>query len=360
MSEVYVNVQSVVVEVAGDTFVVETPGGIQGVPGVPGPIGPQGVPGETGAVGPQGETGATGATGPQGPQGVPGPTGPTGPQGPQGVPGSDADVSAHESASDPHPQYLTDERGDARYDVLGAAASAQSAAQTYADGAVASLIGQAPETLDTLAELADALGGDPNFATTVSNELGLKAVKAGANTFTAPQTFAPTDPATVPVTAKGATAQSANLLEVRSSANALRLSVSDAGYTTIGGNLQSDNGIRLGTGVTFSTNQRWLAVQNAATAPSTVSNGVIFFAEDGVAKVRTASGVIEIGSGGGGGGAEVRSDFVAPYSYMGVAPAGTSEADPAWTITRITTTGTVAVETAVGAVWDDRTTETYS
>jgi hypothetical protein len=281
MSEVHVNVETVVVETVDGQIVVESAGGLRGPQGE---VGPQG---ETGPVGPQGEPGEQGPVGPQGP------AGPTGPQGPQGVPGSDANVSAHEAASDPHPQYLTDERGDARYDLLGAAASAQSAAESYADGAVASLIGQAPETLDTLSELAGALGNDPNFATTVSNELGTKAGKATANTFTAPQTFAPTNPATVPVTAKGATSQTANLLEVRSAADAVRLSVSDAGYTTVGGNLQSDGGIRVGTGVTYTTNQRWVAVQNAQSVPSTVSTGVIVYAEDGTLKVRTPTGVID-------------------------------------------------------------------
>lgn len=39
----------------------------------------------------------------------------TGPQGEQGPAGSDADVTAHEAAADPHPQYHNDARGDGRY-----------------------------------------------------------------------------------------------------------------------------------------------------------------------------------------------------------------------------------------------------
>ena len=42
------------------------------------------------------------------------------------------------------------------------------------DSKVAALVSQAPETLDTLDELAAALGDDPNFATTVSNQIGTK------------------------------------------------------------------------------------------------------------------------------------------------------------------------------------------
>lgn len=43
------------------------------------------------------------------------------------------------------------------------------------DTKVAALVDSAPETLNTLNELAAALGDDPNFATTVSNQIGLKA-----------------------------------------------------------------------------------------------------------------------------------------------------------------------------------------
>lgn len=44
----------------------------------------------------------------------------------------------------------------------------------YTDTKVASLVESAPETLDTLKELSDALGNDPNFATTVANQIGNK------------------------------------------------------------------------------------------------------------------------------------------------------------------------------------------
>ena len=47
---------------------------------------------------------------------------------------------------------------------------------------IASLVNQAPETLDTLDELAAALGDDPNFATTVANQIGNKADKTVAST----------------------------------------------------------------------------------------------------------------------------------------------------------------------------------
>jgi len=52
------------------------------------------------------------------------------------------------------------------------------ATRTYVDTEVSNLVDSSPQTLDTLNELAAALGDDPNFATTVSNQIGNKADKA--------------------------------------------------------------------------------------------------------------------------------------------------------------------------------------
>lgn len=49
--------------------------------------------------------------------------------------------------------------------------SANKADITYVDSEIASLIGGAPEALNTLNELAAALADDANFATTVTNQL---------------------------------------------------------------------------------------------------------------------------------------------------------------------------------------------
>ena len=48
----------------------------------------------------------------------------------------------------------------------------------------AAIVDSAPETLDTLNELAAALGDDPNFATTVTNQIAQKADKTTATTST--------------------------------------------------------------------------------------------------------------------------------------------------------------------------------
>lgn len=66
-------------------------------------------------------------------------------------------LADHESAADPHPQYLTTAEGN-----------------SIIATAVAELVGQSPVTLNTLNELAAALGNDPNFATTITTALGNK------------------------------------------------------------------------------------------------------------------------------------------------------------------------------------------
>lgn len=72
-------------------------------------------------------------------------------------------MGAHAAAADPHPQYLTNEEGDAKV-----------------AAAVAALVGPAPAVLDTLGELAAALGDDPKFAATMALALADKAPLAGA------------------------------------------------------------------------------------------------------------------------------------------------------------------------------------
>ena len=52
---------------------------------------------------------------------------------------------------------------------------AAKASTTYVDTSIANLVSSAPSTLDTLNELATALGDDPNFATTITTNLGNKA-----------------------------------------------------------------------------------------------------------------------------------------------------------------------------------------
>jgi hypothetical protein len=53
------------------------------------------------------------------------------------------------------------------------------ATKGYVDTQVSNLVDSAPGTLDTLNELAAALGDDPDFATTVTNSIATKLPLAG-------------------------------------------------------------------------------------------------------------------------------------------------------------------------------------
>lgn len=61
--------------------------------------------------------------------------------------------------------------------------STQIASTAFVRNEISNLVASAPSTLDTLNELATALGNDPNFATTITNNLAGKANLSGA-TFT--------------------------------------------------------------------------------------------------------------------------------------------------------------------------------
>lgn len=55
------------------------------------------------------------------------------------------------------------------------------ASTTYVTTAISNLVDSAPGTLDTLNELAAALGDDPDFATTITNSIATKAKKFAAS-----------------------------------------------------------------------------------------------------------------------------------------------------------------------------------
>ncbi|MBB9035587.1 tail fiber protein [Escherichia coli] len=100
----------------------------------------------------------------------------------QKVEKSGTDLAAHIAAVDPHTQYAT--KASPTFTGTPTAPtpangdnSKKLATTEFVAKALAALAGCAPETLDTLKELADALGNDPNFATTVLNKLAEKLAK---------------------------------------------------------------------------------------------------------------------------------------------------------------------------------------
>jgi len=59
-------------------------------------------------------------------------------------------------------------------DKLDGTAASLYALKTYVDGAISSLVASSPAALDTLNELAAALGDDANFSATVNASIGTK------------------------------------------------------------------------------------------------------------------------------------------------------------------------------------------
>ena len=83
-----------------------------------------------------------------------------------------ADVDANETASDAAEAALA-----GRLDVL----EADPTTKTYVDNQVAGLVDSAPGVLNTLDELAAALGDDANFATTITNSIAAVQTNVDAN-----------------------------------------------------------------------------------------------------------------------------------------------------------------------------------
>ncbi|MEG0057911.1 gp53-like domain-containing protein, partial [Hafnia sp.] len=93
-----------------------------------------------------------------------------------------SDLAKHIAAADPHTQYAPKASptftGTPTAPTPAANDNSKKLVTTeFVARAIAALAGTAPETLDTLKELADALGNDPNFATTVLNKLSEKLAK---------------------------------------------------------------------------------------------------------------------------------------------------------------------------------------
>ncbi|POY55668.1 phage tail protein [Pectobacterium versatile] len=91
-------------------------------------------------------------------------------------------LNTHNSAADPHTQYAP-KASPALTGKPTAPTAAQASNDTqvattaFVKAAVAALVNGSPAALDTLQELANALGNDPNFSTTILNSLAGKLAK---------------------------------------------------------------------------------------------------------------------------------------------------------------------------------------
>jgi len=93
-------------------------------------------------------------------------------------------MAKHIAAADPHKQYAPKESpvftGTPKAPTPAAGNSSTLLATTaFVQAAIAQLVASSPEALDTLNELAAALGNDPNFSATMMNQLAARALLAG-------------------------------------------------------------------------------------------------------------------------------------------------------------------------------------
>ncbi|SAA93074.1 phage tail-collar fiber domain-containing protein [Enterobacter hormaechei] len=89
-------------------------------------------------------------------------------------------MAAHLAAADPHTQYATKASptftGTPKAPTAAAGNNTTQLATTaFVQAALIALVNGAPATLDTLKEIAAAINNDPNFSTTITNALALKA-----------------------------------------------------------------------------------------------------------------------------------------------------------------------------------------
>ena len=110
----------------------------------------------------------------------------------------------------------------------------QIATTAFVGTAVSNLVNAAPATLNTLNELATALGNDASFATTVTTSLSGKANLASANAFTVGgHSITAEGTAIVPLFIRGAASQTADLFQTQNSASQVGLAVERGGALSV-------------------------------------------------------------------------------------------------------------------------------
>jgi hypothetical protein len=129
------------------------------------------------------------------------------------------------------------------------------ATQSYVTTAISNLIDSSPALLDTLNEIAAAIGDDANFATTVTNALALKAPLASpalTGTPTAPTATSGTNTTQIATTAFSNTAASSAVTTANTYTDAAVASLSNSisspttGYVPVGELAQPDGVATLG------------------------------------------------------------------------------------------------------------------
>ena len=240
------------------------------------PRGDTGATGATGSTGAAGSTGATGATGPTGPQGDSGVIGVTAPITNSGtstsatigidqtgitiaesqVTGLVSDLAAKLASTTAASTYETIANVALKAPLASPALTGTPTAPTATAGtnttqvattafvgtAVSNLVDAAPAALDTLNELAAALGDDANFASTVTTSLSDKASLTSANTFTTSPQQINGAASAVGLIVKANATTPGDLQQWQDSAGTVKLRVNKDGDLQINGNSIIVNG----------------------------------------------------------------------------------------------------------------------
>ena len=269
---------------------------------------------EIGDFGPPGIQGPIGPTGPEGPVGLTGPVGPTGPIGPTGVQGP---------------------TGPAGQDGFGALMYGQCNVPTSATITIGAAGVYQPTGL-TAAFDVDSVNVSAGTGFGLKNSAGgLRSVQVTA-------------------TYDGATAGTNRVLGLILALNGVPLPDTECQATTGGVNaisklhtswiLQLDDGDEVELWVANITNTANLLWKRGRLIFNGVTGG---FGDTGPVGPTGPAPPVTLR----------RHDWVAPYSYCGVALEGTGEDETGWRITRVNADGGFAV---AEGIWDNRTTEVYS
>ena len=190
-------------------------------------------------------------------------------------------------------------------------ASGDAATKGYVDTAVAGVVNAAPAALDTLNELATALGNDANFSTTVTNSIATKVAKAGdtmtgnlafsggAKVTGLPTPSASGDAATLGYVttlygstadaATSATAAATSATSASSSASAASTSASNAASSATAASGSASTATAQASAAASSATQASTSATNAATSATNAANSASAASTSQIAAASSAS-----------------------------------------------------------------------
>ena len=179
---------------------------------------------------------------------------------------SDAYADAAEAAAITSANAYTDARETAITTAYTSAiATAKAEANSYTDAAVSDLLDGAPAALDTLNELAAALGDDANFATTVTTSLATKAATTYVDSTVATAKAQAIATAAADATAKADAAESSAITSANSYTDGRETAITTA-YQAADATLQSAINTKLAATANAVSASKWATARTISLA----------------------------------------------------------------------------------------------